>query len=42
MTGGVCINQAVLSHENLLNNIVAITCSLDVAGRRAIYFPYEI
>ena len=24
------------------NEPVAITCSLDVAGRRAIYFPYEI
>ena len=26
----------------VIDNIVAITCLLDVAGRRAIYFPYEI
>ena len=28
--------------RNLGGSFVAITCSLDVAGRRAIYFPYEI
>ena len=28
--------------RNLGGSFVAITCSLDVAGRHAIYFPYEI